>query len=159
MAAKKRAAIQQIKTAESKNVFYVGIKEPIEVRKYVLETSKDIVQYLQRVEKFKSVRLEKTENLNKLKETMNELTRLVIKLKSSLPKTSLRTRLHKHEEEIMKESLAKVLSEKEEPQKKFKIEEKKQTIKEAPEIRKPKTELEKLEAELNEIESKLTKLT
>jgi hypothetical protein len=133
------------------DVFYVGVNEPVEIRRNILECSKDIIQYLQRFERFKQVRLEKEEEIRKLKETTHDIRVMVRKLKNALPRTKLRAMLHKHEEEIM-------MAEKEKPAKKKVV---KKVVEEVSQERVPErkaTELERLEAELGEIESRLTKL-
>ena len=133
------------KEKEEDSVFYVGIKDPIEIRRSILESSKEMLHYLQRAEKFKHVRKEKAVQIAKLKEDMKEITKLTRKLKSLLPKSGLRAAKPKP---------------KPKPQKKAK--KKAEAKKEAPpvEVEKPKetSELEKLETELGEIEGRLTKL-
>ncbi len=52
------------------NIFYVGIKNPIDVRKNLLESSKYIIKNLQRHERFKAIRGEKIGQIMKLKEIM-----------------------------------------------------------------------------------------
>ena len=49
------------KEKEEDQVFFVGIKDPIEIRRSILESSKEMLQYLQRAERFKEVRKEKEE--------------------------------------------------------------------------------------------------
>ncbi len=131
---------------EEESVFYVGIKDPIELRRSILESSKEMLQYLQRAERFKDVRKEKTEKIAELRETMKEIKSLSKKLKVLLPKTGLRAK-----------SPPKAT-----PKKKGKkVKAKKAAPKEVPvEVEKPKemNELEKLESELGEIEGRLTKL-
>ena len=139
------------KQEEKEEVFYVGVKDPIEIRRSLLESSKEIVQYLQRAERFKATRTEKAEQIAKLKQTMREITSLTRKLKTALPKTQIRARLHKHEEEVLKEEL--IEKNIEAAKEKDKVEE--EEIKEKPA---GMSELEKLETELGEIESRLTKM-
>lgn len=154
---KKKASSVRKETSEDKDVFYVGIKDPIEIRRSILESSKEVIQYLQRAEKFKQVRNEKAEEIAKLRGIMAETTKLVNKLKKQLPKAGIRTPLHRHEEAVMKEALVKELKE-------AKQEFAKSTESTAPKVvekkvvAKPKkvSELEKLESELNAIESKLS---
>lgn len=139
------------KEEEKEEVYYVGVKDPVEIRRSLLESSREIVQYLQRAERFKATRSEKAEEFAKLKETMRELNSLMRKLRTALPKTKIRARLHKHEEEVLKEEL--IEKNIEAAKEKGKVEEEK--IKEKPA---GISELEKLEAELGEIESRLTKM-
>ena len=71
------------KQEEKEEVYYVGVKDPIEIRRSLLESSREIVQYLQRSERFKGTRSEKAEELAKLKETMREINSLMRKLKTA----------------------------------------------------------------------------
>lgn len=138
------------------DVFFVGIEDPVELRRSILESSKDLLQYLQRFENFKEVRIEKQEQLLKLRDTTDEIAKLVRKLKSALPKTHLRAKPLKPEaeekEEIPEQKkivIKKKAAEKEARKKPF----------EAKPLEKPMTDLEKLEAELGAIESRLTKMS
>ncbi len=47
------------KEKEEKEVFYVGVTDPAELRKDILESIKDIITVLKTYENFKSVREEK----------------------------------------------------------------------------------------------------
>jgi DNA topoisomerase VI subunit B len=129
---------------KEESMFYVGMKDPIEIRRSLLESSKELLQYLQRAERFKAVRKEKTVQIGELREMMKEIQALVRKLKSSLPKTGLRA-----------------VAAKPRPKK---AAAKKETPKSKPTpviVEKPRemTELERLEAELGEIEGRLGKLS
>jgi len=134
---------------KKESVFYVGMKDPIEIRRSVLESSKEALQYLQRFERFKEVRKEKAEQRAKLREIVSEINGLVRKLKAALPETGLRGKISPklHKEEQKKEKKPKEAAEKRAASK--------------IESEKPKemSELEKLEAELGEIEKRLTKLS
>ncbi len=74
------------------NIFYVGIKNPIDVRKNLLESSKYIIKNLQRHERFKAIRGEKIGQIMKLKEIMYDVGKLNARLKAELPKTELRAK-------------------------------------------------------------------
>jgi hypothetical protein len=144
-----------MKEAEEE-AFYVGIKDPIEIRRSILESSKDIVQFLQRAERFKAVRAEKAEQFAKLKEISKEIQGMIRKLRTALPKTKIRISLYERKEKIKEEA---------EKKKKGKIKEEKAAPakvkkKEAPpeEKKEEASELEKLESELGEIESRLSRL-
>jgi chromosome segregation ATPase len=120
--------------------FYVGVRDPVEVRRSVLESYREAVHFLQRFEKLKAIREEKSQVVQRLRLDMKELKSLTNKLRRSLPKTKLRIKLHKeHVEE-----------EKVEEEKKHK---KKHVAKKT--VKKPVSDLERLESELNEIEGKL----
>ncbi len=138
---------------EEEQIFYVGLKDPIEIRRSILESSKEIVQYLQRFERFKKIRSEKAEEIAKLRVVMKDITKMVRKLKTSLPKTKLRAPIHNHEFKVKKQELVEEIKE-------LKIQNVK-GIKEKVSVPKKKqevSELEKLEAELSEIESRLSNL-
>ncbi len=137
------------KQEEKEEVYYVGIKDPIEIRRSLLESSKEIVQYLQRAERFKATRTEKAEQIARLKAIMHEITSLVRKVKTALPKTKIRARMHKHEEKVLKEELI---------EKEMEISKEKGKIITPEEKPKAMSEIEKLESELGEIESRLTKM-
>jgi hypothetical protein len=144
--------------------FYVGIKDPIGMRRSILESSKDIVQYLQRAERFKAVRAEKTEQILKLKELSKDIGKLIRKIRSSLPKTKMRISLYEREQRIKREEAAENKKKaakkkaKEGSKKKAEVPQKKEII--PPEEKKQGlSELEKLESELGEIESRLGRMS
>jgi phenylalanyl-tRNA synthetase beta subunit len=126
-----------VEKKEEKDVFYVEVREPNEVRRNILESLKDIVESLKRFEKFKEVGKEKIHSVNKLRRDIKELNKLVSNLKNALPESKLR-------EIKIKPILSK-------GKKSKKIKNKKEEV----EVMKPKTELEKLESELGAIEEKL----
>ena len=103
MAKKKSRAKKKTKKVkpEKKEIFYVGVQDPVEVRRNVLEVSRDMVQFLQQHQKLTSVRNEKTEAIKHLRQDVSELKTLINKLRRALPKTKLRIKLHK-EHEIFK---------------------------------------------------------
>jgi len=76
--------------AEQKNVFFVGIQEPIQFRREILSCSKDVIGVLKRFEQFKQFRKEKAEIAAKLRRLFEEISFLNNKLRQELPKTKLR---------------------------------------------------------------------
>lgn len=129
-------------------IFFVGVEDPIELRRSILESSKEIVQYLQRFERFKKVRSEKASEIVKLRIQTKEINKLVRQLKLLLPKTKLRRKVPKPEEP--KEIKRTPIMEEEIEPVKIPI----------PKIEaKPMSDIEKLEAELSEIEDRLGKLS
>ena len=127
---------------ENKDIFFVEVKESEEVKRNILEALREIVESLQRFEKFKETRKDKIDHINKLRQIVKEANRLVSNLKTSLPETKIR---------------AIKVSKLETAEKKRPIIRKKKKSIEVKE-KKPMTELQKLESELNEIESKLGSL-
>ena len=118
---------------KEEDVFYVGVREPVESRRILLECSKDVITSLRRYERFKNIRAEKIERIIELKNIMLELNKLNLELKDRLPRTWLKA------------------SSKEE--KKSKIEEKSRIT-----YTKKDSELDKLERELSIVEEKLSSL-
>ncbi|MFC1754943.1 hypothetical protein ACFL96_16385 [Thermoproteota archaeon] len=71
-------------------IFFVHVKEPVEIRKSILEGSKQIVQLLQRYEIIRQVRLQKVEQVTNLRKNFKDLVVLVNKLKQEMPKVNAR---------------------------------------------------------------------
>ncbi len=128
---------------EKEDVFYIGVKEPGSVRKAVLESSKSIVEGLQRYERFKMTREQKAAEIVRLQEDVKEINKLLTKLKSLLPATKLKELAPKK----VKKSKVKAKKIEEKPAEK-------PVMKKLP---KPK-EVEKLEDELADIERKLANI-
>lgn len=137
---------------EKPDVLYVGVQNPIEIRRTILEATKDVVEILQKYERFRAVREEKIKTVNSLREQVKEITKLVAKLKSELPKVDVRVRLHKEQE--MVEAERKAAKQAGKPKKKAPAPKKEA----APPKTKELSDLEKLEAELSAIEGKLGKV-
>ncbi|MBL7055841.1 hypothetical protein ISS07_02930 [Candidatus Woesearchaeota archaeon] len=120
------------------DLFFVEVKEPNEIRRGILESLKDIVENLQRFEKFKEIRKEKMHNIEILRTDLKDLNKQITNLKSAFPDTKLRE---------IKTKLKPTIDKKKTKKRKHKP---KEVIQE-----KPKTELDRLESELGAIEEKL----
>ncbi len=119
------------------DLLYIGIEDPSGVRRSLLESSKDIIQFLQRFEKLKSIRAEKYAQMAKLKVIYDDIISTFPEIKNELPKIDI----------------------KELPR----MEQRKAIVNDTrlqPEQPSPKraTAVDRLEAELSEIESKLKSL-
>jgi len=123
---------------EEKNL-YVGIKDPVEMRRSLLESSRTIIKSLKRYEKTKAIRNEKLFLMNKLSGLVKEIMQLDAELKSKLPK--------KHAK------LPNFRKKNDKPKKKGKVPEKIEPKK--PEI----DELDRLDFDLHDIEQKLSRLS
>ena len=130
--------------SNNKDLFFVEIREPNEIKRNILESMKDMVENLQRFEKFKDIRKEKIRTINKLGGDLKELNKLISNLKNSLPESKLR---------VIKVNAVLRESHKVKPSKKKEYKKRKIT-----EEKKPVTELERLESELSVIEEKLGSL-
>jgi DNA integrity scanning protein DisA with diadenylate cyclase activity len=118
--------VKKPKKKKDTELFFVEVKNPYEIRKYILNTLRDILELLQRFEKFKQVKHHRVEEIHKLGNLMRDTNRLMGKLKAKLPQANLKM--------IQKQV------KKPEP---------------APQIKKELSDVEKLEAELKAIEQKL----
>jgi len=128
---------------QSDELFFVQVKDPSGVRKHVLESLKDIVGLLQRVEKFKLARHQKLEKAHKLRGLIKEANKMLGTLRLKMPQTKLKA---------AKEPATKPKNIPKHPKAKNT-----KAAEEKP--RQKATEIDKLEAELNAIESKLKSLT
>lgn len=138
-------------TDEIQEVYYVGVSDPVEVRRTILETSKSIIQAMHRYEKYKEFRAQKIELVKHLSKQMTELSSIITSLKSSLPKSTIKVKKAREEIQRQKKEVVEKVTEK------ISNTPNKQVIKQVP--KKELSELEKLELELSSIESKLSSLT
>lgn len=143
-------------SSELQEDYYVGVSEPLEVRRTMLETSKCIIQAMHRYEKYKEYREEKIDLIKKVNKQMTELGGLIASLKSVLPKSTLRIKKAREQILAQRSKEEKLLVSAAAPVVQKEVEAPRQIIKMTP--KKELTELEKLELELSQIESKLSSL-
>lgn len=74
----------------SKDKFFVGIKNPVNARRLLLNSSKDVLDALKDFENFENLKQEKAKYIVELKDVLDEIVVLNKKLKSHLPKTPLK---------------------------------------------------------------------
>ena len=67
-------------------LFFVGIRDPIELRKELLTSSKNLIDSLRRYEAFKDLKEEKLQHIIELKRVFDELLVLNRKLRNHLPR-------------------------------------------------------------------------
>jgi len=67
------------------SVLFIKIDNPHEVRKSLLESSRDTIMMLKMHEKFREIRIRKAQEIMRLRETMKDISKLVVRLKSSIP--------------------------------------------------------------------------
>ena len=139
------------KTQDSE-LFFVEVKDPGEVRRNILETLREILNVLQRFEKFRGMKQEKLEKIQNLRILVRQANNILRHLKSKLPQTSLRAAPVR---EIPKQ-IRQVYHKK---KKKEKVAKEVKTEKQVKMPKKEMTEIEKLESELNAIEGKLKSLS
>jgi hypothetical protein len=71
----------------TKEKFFVGIKNPIVVRRLLLNSSKDVLDALKDYESFERLKETKVKHVIELKKILDEILVLNKKLKSHLPKS------------------------------------------------------------------------
>ncbi len=76
---------------EQPEVFYVGISEPKEMRRNLLESLKGTILILQTYERISKKRREKVEKILLLKNVLSDIDSLLNAVKRRLPKTRVRT--------------------------------------------------------------------
>lgn len=131
-----------VKKEQQPGLFFVRVKDPVEVRRNILETLKEIVEVLHRFEKFRQLRHEKIEKISHLRVLLRQSNKMLGELRGKLPQTNLRAA-------VSREAPA--------HKSHHKRKKSKSTEEKAPQ-KKEMTEVEKLEAELSAIESKLKSL-
>jgi len=117
--------------------FFVGLHNSIDVRRNILESSRDMIHTLQSYQKISEIRAEKFKRIEQFKTVMEELKLLTNKLNKALPKVQVKEVEIRAKETFDKKprlSKADVLS--------------KSSI----------SDLEKLEEELSKIEGRLSRL-
>ncbi len=123
-------------TKKKDELFFVGVRNPIDVRRNILESTKEFVQVLQMYGEYSKLRQEIVTKTEKLQKDISKIKNLNSRLKKLLPDTGLRAI----------------------PTKSKKIKLKQDKKEHKPKQHKPKSELDELEAELNMIENKLNKM-
>lgn len=133
---------------------YIGIENPTEVRRALLESSKNLIKILQNGERLRENKRRKQEMMLQLKETMREIAQLISQLKSQMPRVRISSLPRKHAEKPIvrakeADKAAKQAIRKMESPKPFQPPTPRPT---------PLTESQKLERELQDIEEKLKRL-
>jgi len=126
---------------EEEDLFFVGINDPVSLRREILLSTKNSIFFLKKNEEIKELRIKKIEKIMQFKNDMKELNALMNKLKEKLPKAKIR---------LKSDSNARAREGKMERR-----EIKTKLVRSEP---KKISELEKLEFELTDIEKKLERL-
>ncbi len=144
MAKKTKKRVKKAKKKTETQTYFVGISNPSELRKNLLEPTREVIQFLQSYEDFLKTKEEKTKFIFQLKDDLKAIKTEINKLKRFLPKSKLKAEIHKKIEEEIKREKRKTF---------------KRTISPKPSLPKKPTELETLEKELSAIEEKLGTLS
>lgn len=116
---------------EKEEPLFVGVANPINLRRNLLESSKGLLSVLKQMEKIKEIRAKKKEGMDGLHVLLRDVKNSLIRLRKKVP--AVAAKVHIPEQSV---------------EKKEKIQIQKQ----------PQTELDKLEAEIAYIESKLKRV-
>ncbi|MBI2575741.1 hypothetical protein HYV84_00880 [Candidatus Woesearchaeota archaeon] len=127
-----------MKKKEKEDGIFVGVKDPLRVRKDILESSRDVLEGLKSYESFKQVREEKRMLFEQLRSDARSISLLIGRLRGELPQ--------------LKVPAAKVEKAKEQPQPK------QGKMVPAVEKAKPATEVQRLEEELAQLEEAVQKM-
>ena len=73
--------------------YFVQIKDPTDMRRSILGSSRQIIEILQRYEKIKALRIKKLEAISRLREQNKEINLIIAKMKKSFPKSGLRVKI------------------------------------------------------------------
>jgi hypothetical protein len=84
------------------NQYFVHIRDPVDIRRTILGSSKQIIQVLQRYERIKTLRVKKLEKIALLRNLNKEINLLVAKLKKGLPVAEMRVKLKEEKKGIKK---------------------------------------------------------
>ena len=146
-------------TPKNPNVFFVGINDTKDLKRALIESTKDTIVFMQKYETVLKIRAEKNEHINHLKELVKEITKMVSGLKSKLPESEIHRKLGSEEISIERQILEEGLKQKREVEEK-KSSSAKKTVKteknnNSEEKNKAKEEMEKLESQLKELENRL----
>ena len=160
------------KSKSSQDVFYIGVRDPVEVRRSLLESAREAIHFLKRYEKIKTIRAEKTQVILKLDTEVKELRNLIGKLRKVFPANKVRTLFPARKLQcVVCSGFFKTQTDLSQHMKRHQPKKKAEhghhdspvrnpilLEKEEPKRNLPLSELEKLEDELADIEGKLDKL-
>ncbi|MFP4117304.1 MAG: hypothetical protein ACLFTR_00090 [Candidatus Woesearchaeota archaeon] len=153
------------------NTFFVGIKDTKDLKRAILESTRDSVVFLQRYENFTKIKKEKNEAVEELKKMVKDISTVVADLKRKLPESELHKRLNKEEISVEKDIIGIGIEKKGHTEEKSKKEAKDNSQKRSEESKKQaqaeagkgkqkkaekvNSEMEKLENQLKELEGRL----
>jgi hypothetical protein len=70
--------------------FFVGIYDPLDIRRNILESSKELIKSLEAYDRLEKIRETKLKYFSHMRKTMKELELLSSKLKEKMPKSNIR---------------------------------------------------------------------
>ncbi len=130
-------------TPKNPNTFFVGIKETSDLKRAILESTRDTVVFLQRYENFNKIKKEKNEAINELKKMVKEISSVVADLKRKLPESELHKRLNADEISVEKDIIGIGLQKKKTQAEKSNLQAKSRDTSQKKGVEKTKEEIEK----------------
>ena len=82
--------------------YFVQIKDPLDMRRSILGSSKQIIHILQRYERIKELRVRKLDKISKLKALNKEINLIIAKLKKEFPDAGFRVKMGTEEKKVSK---------------------------------------------------------
>lgn len=80
--------------------YFVQLRDPLDIRRSILGSSKQIIHVLQRYERIKELRIKKLETIEDLKRINKEINLSIAKLKKALPAADYRVKIGKEEKRM-----------------------------------------------------------
>ena len=90
-------------TPKNPDTYFVGIQDTRDLKRALLEATRDTVVFLQRYENFNKIKNEKNETIAELKKRIKEISSVVADLKRKLPESELHKKLNKEEISVEKD--------------------------------------------------------
>lgn len=128
--------------AKKEEPLFIRLPEPENIQRHILESTRESLLILKKLEELKKIRLQKMESVDVLASLIAEIKSLIIKLKKKIP-IQVTKKLIKEEKTSIYQKEEKIKNE---------------DIQSMTKPKKPSSELEKLEAELSAIESRLKRV-
>ncbi len=147
-------------TPKNPSGFFVGLHDTKDLKRALLESTRDTIMFMQKYENILKIRKEKNEAIDHLKKLVKEINKMVSSLKQKLPESEIHRKLGSEEIAIEKQILSDNIETKEriakpklKPSKANKEKKENSTTKGAQEDE--PDEMEKLESQLKELENRL----
>ena len=147
-------------TPKNPSAFFVGLHDTKDLKRALLESTRDTIMFMQKYENILKIRKEKNEAIDHLKKLVKEINKMVSSLKQKLPESEIHRKLGSEEIAIEKQILSDNIETKEriakpklKPSKANNEKKENSTTKGAQEDE--PDEMEKLESQLKELENRL----
>tara|TARA_Y100000310_G_C20626072_1_gene785957 strand:- start:200 stop:685 length:486 start_codon:yes stop_codon:yes gene_type:complete len=86
----RKRKVRRKSTSSKSEPIFVGLGDPVELRRNILEPTREVIQFLQSYEEFKKVKEEKTYTIGLLKDDLKEIKATINKLRRLLPRSKIK---------------------------------------------------------------------